>query len=586
MKLRSLLCVAIAEFLLCSCGGGSANSPSSNSPSSAASVPSNSAPTISSLAPTAVTVGSPTFTLTVTGSGFLSSSTVMWDGVAVTTGYVSSTQLTAAVPASDVASAGTARVTVSNSSAATSSASTFTINASNPVPIASSLAPSSATARGTAFTLTVSGSGFVPLSTVQWNGTTLPTTYISDVMLTASVPASDIAAVANASVTVSNPAPGGGISSGATFTITASGSSSVPSAPTQLTAHATTEGATILFAAPSSDGGSALTQYTATSNPGGISASTVATTTPVAAISARIDVNGLTAGVPYTFTVTASNANGTGPTSVSSNAVTPTPYADYWLADGGTVTGRNPAWGDYSYSGLAYYGVTPGTSAHNGSGHSAPSPLTSGTNVIELDVASSYGGLQPYYMHINPATTANGRFNLAPYAYLTFSVWPTVSGQTLAVAFKHSYWYNGVATSGTNNTTALTDSGQIWPANQFADGTWFLRDNTASFGPSQITANTATMLTFKSAPAPVATGDYYEIDKADQAVGLTAQLPNASYGPATMTPGQWNTYSIPLTAFDASSGAKVAGTLILKFAIIDGTGASSNTLYFCNLGFR
>src|SRR5579859_948185 len=66
------------------------------------------------LAPGAAVPGSAGFTLTVNGCTFVSGATVKWNGTALATTFVSSIQLTAAVPASDVATAGTASVTVSN----------------------------------------------------------------------------------------------------------------------------------------------------------------------------------------------------------------------------------------------------------------------------------------------------------------------------------------------------------------------------------------------------------------------------------------------------------------------------------------
>ncbi|MDR3668964.1 MAG: hypothetical protein P4L35_19215, partial [Ignavibacteriaceae bacterium] len=92
----------------------------------------------------------------------------------------------------------------------------------NPVPAATSLSPSSATAGGTSFTLTVNGSNFISSSVVKWNGTSLTTTYVSSAKVTATVPAADIVSAGTATVTVFNPTPGGGTSSGLTFTITSS----------------------------------------------------------------------------------------------------------------------------------------------------------------------------------------------------------------------------------------------------------------------------------------------------------------------------------------------------------------------------
>ena len=66
------------------------------------------------LAPDTVAIGGPSFTLTVNGSGFSRASVVNWNGSARATTFVNSSQLKASIPASDVAKAGTASVTVVN----------------------------------------------------------------------------------------------------------------------------------------------------------------------------------------------------------------------------------------------------------------------------------------------------------------------------------------------------------------------------------------------------------------------------------------------------------------------------------------
>ena len=68
------------------------------------------------LMPDAVKPGGTGFTLTVNGTGFVSGATVDWNGSLLKTTFVSSSQLTASVPASDIATAGTASVTVVNPS--------------------------------------------------------------------------------------------------------------------------------------------------------------------------------------------------------------------------------------------------------------------------------------------------------------------------------------------------------------------------------------------------------------------------------------------------------------------------------------
>jgi hypothetical protein len=190
---------------------------------------SNPTPAISTLVPSSAASGSPALTLNVTGSSFVAASTVNWNGVALATSYVDASHLTAMVPASDLTALGTASVTVFNPSpgGGTSSALTFTINASNPTPTISTLVPSSAASGSAALTLAVTGGNFVAASTVNWNGVALASSYVDASHLTATVPASDLTAMGSANVTVFNPSPGGGTSSALTFTINASSSPSV-----------------------------------------------------------------------------------------------------------------------------------------------------------------------------------------------------------------------------------------------------------------------------------------------------------------------------------------------------------------------
>jgi len=194
---------------LVGCGGGGGTPPPTGNP----------VPTLSSISPTSAPVGSAEFTLTANGSNFISSSVVKWGGSNRTTTFVSATQLTATIPASDLATAGTVQVTVFNPSpgGGTSAGKTFSIE--NPAPTLNSISPTSATAGDPAFTLTVTGTNFVSTSVVRWEGSNRTTTYVSATELTASIPASDLAAGGTEPVTVFNPAPGGGTSAPIEFTV-------------------------------------------------------------------------------------------------------------------------------------------------------------------------------------------------------------------------------------------------------------------------------------------------------------------------------------------------------------------------------
>ncbi len=115
-----------------------------------------------------------------------------------------------------------------------------------------------------------------------------------------------------------------------TFTVTATNSAgtgpasavsnavipaTVPGAPTGVSATPADGSALVSWAAPASDGGRAITKYTVTSSPDGRTCTTAGT------LSCSVML--LTNGTPYAFTVTATNAVGTGVPSVASASVTP-----------------------------------------------------------------------------------------------------------------------------------------------------------------------------------------------------------------------------------------------------------------------
>jgi len=97
-------------------------------------------------------------------------------------------------------------------------------------------------------------------------------------------------------------------------TFTVAKAATVPGAPTSVSATRGDGQASVSFAAPSSDGGAAISSYTVTASPGGATAS---------GSGSPITVSGLTNGTSYTFTVTATNSVGTSSPSSASGAVTP-----------------------------------------------------------------------------------------------------------------------------------------------------------------------------------------------------------------------------------------------------------------------
>lgn len=179
----------------------------------------NPAPSLTGISPTHITAGSSGFSLTVTGTDFISASKVRWNEIDLATTYQSETELTASVPASLIASNGSVSITVYNPvpGGGTSGSLVFTIE--NPTPALISINPTTVIAGSNGFSLTVDGQNFLATSKVRWNGNDLDTVYVDSTQLTASVPAGLILTAGTASITIYNLSPGGGTSENITFQI-------------------------------------------------------------------------------------------------------------------------------------------------------------------------------------------------------------------------------------------------------------------------------------------------------------------------------------------------------------------------------
>jgi hypothetical protein len=181
---------------------------------------------ILSLAPANASAGSGTITLNVFGNGFVTGTVVQWNGKTIPTQLVEDANLnilyvTATVDASLLTKTGNVPVNTLNPHSGTtnnglSNTLNFIINPQpNPLPVLSSIAPSSAAPGSGPVTLTVTGSSFIASSDptggsqVRWNAngsqTTLTASSVTTSSITATVPASLLATQTCAIVSVYNP---------------------------------------------------------------------------------------------------------------------------------------------------------------------------------------------------------------------------------------------------------------------------------------------------------------------------------------------------------------------------------------------
>jgi Fibronectin type III domain/Collagen triple helix repeat (20 copies) len=211
----------------------------------------------------------------------------------------------------------------------------------------------------------------------------------------------------------------------------------VPGAPTGVTATAGNGSAIVSWTSPSSDGGSPITGYTVSTQLTVPGTGLVPSPVTVGPSFGGVNITGLTRGASYTFTVSATNANGTGPASSPSNVVTPqtvpgAPTAVFatafpssafvqWQApaDGGSPIGS------YTVSGQVVSGignpVTPVTVASSATSANVPG-LTNGatyqftvtaTNAIGTGPASGLSNaVIPVFQSANPNNDSAHAINL------------------------------------------------------------------------------------------------------------------------------------------------------------------------------
>lgn len=176
-------------------------------------------PVITALEPFTATVLGPSFTLTVAGSGFVSGTVILWDGVELATTVVDGEQLTAEVGGAHLNTAGIVSIKARSPEpgAFESNSAPFVVEAATPQ--ITSLAPISVTAGSPALTLTINGANFAADAQVLWNGKPLATHFVSSTQLTVQVDAALLTNGQTVGIAVRNQLPDERISSAVPFEV-------------------------------------------------------------------------------------------------------------------------------------------------------------------------------------------------------------------------------------------------------------------------------------------------------------------------------------------------------------------------------
>ena len=219
-----------------------------------------------------------------------------------------------------------------------------------------------------------------------------------------------------------------------------SGSASVPSAPTGVSATAGNGTATVSWTAPS-NGGSPITSYTITPYVGSTAqpATTIAGSPPATSTT----ITGLTNGTAYTFTVTATNGVGTGPESAHTSSVTPTAPTAPGAPTGVSATAGNGtatvSWTASSNGGssITGYTITP----YIGSAAQAPSTITGSPPATSTTITGLTNGT--IYTFTVTASNAIGTGTASANSNSVTPTAPTVPGAPTGVSANAG---NGTAT--------------------------------------------------------------------------------------------------------------------------------------------
>nr|MDA8079237.1 IPT/TIG domain-containing protein [Nitrospiraceae bacterium] len=175
----------------------------------------NPVPQITGLDPASATAGTASLTVSVLGTGFFNDTVLTVNGVSRTFTLVSRTNIQLNLTAADLANGGYLKIVATNLPPGGGDSNTMKFTVLNPLPVLNGLNTATVPA-GRDATITIAGSGFVPSTTVSVDGSKVNATFVSSSRLKITLSASLLTAGTH-SITISNPAPGGGVSAALTL---------------------------------------------------------------------------------------------------------------------------------------------------------------------------------------------------------------------------------------------------------------------------------------------------------------------------------------------------------------------------------
>lgn len=339
----------------------------------------------------------------------------------------------------------------------------------------------------------------------------------------------------------------------------------VPSAPTIGTATAGNAQASVNFTASASNGGAAVTSYTVTSNPSGFTGT---------GVGSPISVIGLTNGVAYTFTVTATNSAGTGAASAASNSVTPASLQTITFADPGAQNfGTSPTLMATSDSGLTPTFTSSTTGVCTISSGGLLNFVSVGTCTINADQVGDSSYLA--------ATTVSRSFSISAVVPGAPTAASATAGDTQAsVTFSAPIFTGGAAITGytaTSNPGGFTGASASSPltVTGLTNGVAYTFTVTATNSVGTGAASTATSSTTPKAIQTITFADpgaqsfgTAPMLIASASSGLTVTFTSSTTGVCTITAGGALTFgstgTCTIDANQAGDGSYLAATQVSR----------------------